>query len=508
MFALNMALRVKIFEVSVGHPLAILNESDARAMGILPHDRVKITHGKSDTTAFVNVSETMVQPGEIGLFEDVSKEIGVKDGDEVTVSILKPPRSIEAIHKKIKGETLSKDEIYAIIEDVVKHRLSDVEMAGFLLAEEFHGMTMEEIEYLTRAMAETGVMIDFDRPVYDKHSIGGVPGNKVTLLIVPIVAAAGLLIPKTSSRAITSPSGTADTMSVLAPVTFTAEELKELVEKVGGAIVWGGGTNIAPADDDLIKIEYALKIDPRSQMLASIMAKKLAVGADCLVIDIPIGPEAKVEDMAEGRKLANQFVELGERLGMRVQCGLTYGGQPVGHAVGPALEAKEALEALQGKGPSSLVEKSTALAGILLEMAGLAPIGGGKDLAKSILERGKALEKMREIIEAQGGDPNVKPEDIPLGEYRITIKAQCDGYVTGVSNMAVNAIARAAGAPVEKGAGVIVYWKRGAKVKKGDPLLEIFAERESKLSEAYSVATRLRPITIEGMLLQRVPSFP
>jgi len=280
------------------------------------------------------------------------------------------------------------------------------------------------------------------------------------------------------------------------------------VNKVGGAIVWGGGTNIAPADDDLIKIEYALKIDPRCQMLASIMAKKLAVGADCVVIDIPVGPEAKVEDMAEARKLANQFVELGERLGMRVQCGLTYGGQPVGHTVGPALEAKEALEALEGKGPSSLVEKSTALAGILLEMAGLAPIGGGKEMAKSILESGKALKKMREIIEAQGGDPNVKPEDIPVGEYRATIKAPCDGYVTGVSNRAVNAIARAAGAPVEKGAGVVVYWKRGAKVKKGDPLLEIYAERESKLSEAYSIASKLRPITIEGMLLQRVPGFP
>ncbi len=238
------------------------------------------------------------------------------------------------------------------------------------MEEEFHGMSMDEVEYLTRAMVETGITIDFARPCYDKHSIGGVPGNKVTLLIVPIVAAAGLLIPKTSSRAITSPSGTADTMNVLANIEFTASELKEMALKAGGTIVCGGKVGLAPADDILIRVEYPLCIDPRGQMRASIMAKKLAVGADFIVIDIPVGLGAKVETTEDARKLAQSFMELGDRLKVRVQCGITYGGQPVGHTIGPALEAREALLALQGKGPASLIEKSTALTGMLLEVGG------------------------------------------------------------------------------------------------------------------------------------------
>jgi len=242
-------------------------------------------------------------------------------------------------------------------------------------------------------------------------------------------------------------------------------------------------------------------------MIASILAKKLAVGADCIVIDIPVGKGAKVETMEEARRLAQTFVELGNRFKARIECGITYGGQPVGHAVGPALEAKEALMALHGKGPASLIEKSTALAGILLEMGGVAPRGQGKEVAKEILFSGKALEKMREIIEAQGGDPNVKPEDIPIGPHQIQIKAPCDGFVTNVDNTAITAIARAAGAPAEKGAGVVLRWKRGYKVRKGDVILEIYAERESKLTQAYNVAVKTTPITIEGMLLQRVPEY-
>jgi AMP phosphorylase len=368
-------------------------------------------------------------------------------------------------------------------------------------------MSMDEIEALTKAMVETGERIDFGRPAFEKHSIGGVPGNKVSLLIVPIVASLGVLIPKTSSRAITSPTGTADTMEVLAPVEFTAEEFREIALKVGGAIVWGGRLGLAPTDDIFIRVEHPLGIDPRGQMLASIMSKKLATGTKALVIDIPTGKGAKVESVEEAELLSSQFVELGRRFGVRVQCGITYGGQPVGHAVGPALEAKEALEALQGKGPASLIEKSAALAGMLLEMAGVATRGSGKDLAEEVLASGKALKKMREIIKAQGGDPKVKPEDIPIGQYTTDIRAPCDGYVTNVDNRSIKEIALAAGAPDEKGAGVLLHAKVGYKVEKGEPLMTIYAERESKLTEAYNVAMRTKPITVEGMLLRKIPDY-
>ncbi|MDH5449000.1 MAG: AMP phosphorylase [Candidatus Bathyarchaeota archaeon] len=500
-------LKAKIIDLEVGKRMILLHEKDVQEIGILAHDWVKITFGKRKAVAFVDTTKSYLKQGEIGIFRDVYEEFKVKEGAKISVSSAKPPESIKFIHKKMNGKPLTKEEYHAIIQDVVNHRLGEVQIAAFLLAEEFHGSTMDEIEYLTRAMVETGTIIDFDRPCYDKHSIGGVPGNKVTLLIVPIVAAAGLLIPKTSSRAITSASGTADTMEVVADVEFDAAELKEIALKTSGAIVWGGKLGIAPADDLLIRIEHPLDIDPFGQMLASILSKKLSVGADHVVIDIPVGEGAKVTTVEGAKKFAKSFVELSERFNIHLQCGITYGGQPVGHMVGPALEAREALIALQGKGPASLAEKSTALAGILLEMGFVAQPGQGKDLAKGILASGKALEKMREIIEIQGGPPKIRPDDINIGQHTVALKAPCDGFVTNVSNAAITAIARAAGAPREKGAGVALRWKRGYKVKRNDVLFEVYAERASKLNDAYNLALSMNPVTIEGMLLHKIPEF-
>lgn len=498
-------LKSKILDISTRSRLILLNTEKAEQLGITTHDRVKLTKDEYSVSAIVNTSETFVGCEEVGVFLDTAKELKIAEGDMVTLNLLPPPTSIQFIRKKMRGEKLAKEEIDSIIKDTVDRTLSDIEITAFVTGEQHYGMDMDEVEALTRAMVGHGETIDFERPVFDKHSLGGIPGNKVTLLIVPIVAAAGLLIPKTSSRAITSPSGTADTMCALAPVEFSASELKKIVNKTNGAIIWGGSLNLAPADDIFIGVEYPLQIDPEPQMLASIMAKKLAVGTDYLVLDLPVGHEAKVETAEQARSISNKLIELGQRLGVKVKCGLTYGGQPVGYSVGPALEAREALLALEGRGPSSLVEKSTALAGLLFEVAGKAVRGKGQDLAKEILASGKALAKMREIIEAQGGNPQVKPEELPVGTHRAEILAPFDGYITRVSNRAISAIARAAGAPLERGAGLIFHGKEGHKVEKEEKMLEIYAERESKLEEAYQLALKLKPMTLEGMLLQEIP---
>ncbi|UCE95253.1 MAG: AMP phosphorylase [Candidatus Bathyarchaeota archaeon] len=501
-------LKARIIDLEVGRRMVLLHEKDAQEIGTLAHDWLKITSGKSKLVTFVDTTKSYLKQGEIGILRDVYDKFRVREGSMVSVSPAKPPESIKFIQKKMNGKPLTKEECYTITQDLVNHRLSDIQIAAFILAEEFQGLTMDEIEYLTKAMVDTGVVIDFDRPCFDKHSIGGVPGNKVTLLIVPIVAAAGLLIPKTSSRAITGASGTADTMEILADVEFDAAELKEIALKASGAIVWGGKLGIAPADDLLIRVEHPLNIDPVGQMLASILSKKLSVGADHVVIDIPVGAGAKVTTVGAARKLAKSFVELSERFNMQLQCGITYGGQPVGHMVGPALEAREALIALQGKGPASLVEKSTELAGMLLELGFIAQPSQGKDFAKKILASGKALKKLREIIEVQGGNPGIQSRDIDVGNHTAEIKAPCDGFVTNVSNNAITAIARAAGAPREKGAGIALRWKRGYKVKKGDVLYRIYAERASKLSDAYNMALEMKPVTVEGMLLHKLPESP
>jgi AMP phosphorylase len=298
-------------------------------------------------------------------------------------------------------------------------------------------------------------------------------------------------------------------MEVLASVEFTSGEVQQMTDKVGGCIVWGGATNIAPADDRIIIQEYPFKIDARGQMLASVMAKKFAVGANLVVIDIPVGQNTKVPNMQEGRKLAREFIDLGERLGMRVECALTYGDIPVGHSIGPKLEIIEALRVLEGSPePNSFIQKSISIAGIALELAGKAPRGEGMVMAQDLLTSGKALDKLRQIIEIQGGDPNVKSSDIIPGEHQFVVRAPASGYVIEMNNRSLITLARTAGAPQDLGAGLLLHAKKGRLVKAGEPLFTIFADRNWRLQNAIEEGRRLMPILVEGMLLDRVPSAP
>lgn len=498
-----MKLRAKIIDIDTGgvHKV-LLNPTDVTLLAMFAGERVHLQYKEEETVAIVETTQDLVEPGEVGILSKVQRELGVRPGGKIEVTSDVRPTSIRAIRKKMDGLSLSKDDIRAIVQDLVSGRLADIDIAAFLVAEQVVGLSLDETVHLSRAIAEEGERMDFGDHVFDKHSIGGVPGNKVSLLIVPIVAAAGLLIPKTSSRAITSPSGTADTMEVLADVEFSAEELHSLVQKTGAAIVWGGSLNLAPADDLFIRIEHPLLIDPRPQMIASIMAKKLSTGVDYLVLDLPTGNGCKVTTMDEARKLSHDFIHVGNELGINVHCAITYGSQPVGHAIGPALEAREALETLKGGGPTSLIEKSTGLAGLLLEMGGLAHRGSGRDLAKNILSSGKALTKMREIIGAQNGNSKVNPEDIPLGEHRHDLIAPSDGYVATLENRALIRMARAAGAPKFHGAGIYLHAKVGSRVKRGDPVLTLYSESEGKLSDAIQISQTVLPFTVEGMILR------
>lgn len=502
-----MRFNLEHFKIKIGQHKVMFNIADAKELGVHPGDRVRI-RGHQSLSAIVDTTEDMVPPGTLGVFSEVYEHFEDWDKPVEVVPALRS-KSSGVIKKMLDKKPVLQDEIKLLVTDIVEENLSDVELSAFITASYIHGMTDDEVEWLTRAMIDTGDTIEFDtHPVMDKHSIGGVPGNKISLLVVPIVAANGLLIPKTSSRAITGAGGTADLMEVLSPVEFSSQEVKEIAEKVGGALVWGGATNIAPADDKLIRVEYPLSIDPYYQMLASIMAKKGAIGAENVVMDIPVGPSTKVPTVQEGQKLARDLINLGHRLGMNVECAITYGSSPIGRRVGPSLEVKEALKVLENmEGPNSLIEKSAALAGILLEMGGAAARDRGKELAMETLRSGKALEKMREIIEAQGGDPNVKSDDIQVGQYTADIYASTDGYVIEFDNKWIIEIARLAGAPNDKGAGVAIHKKMGEQVKKGDSILTIHAEKEFKLDLALTTAQRTNPIIVEGMLLKRIPGI-
>ncbi len=498
-------LEVYPFDIEIGQYKVMLNVADARGFGLNAGDRVRVKAKGAAVTAILDTTTQMVKPGQIGIFTEAHKEL--KDAKNVDILPAPKPASLCYIKMMMDKQKLNEDQIKSIVRDIVDNHLSDIEISAYITASYIHNMDSQETEWLTKAMIETGDKIHFDtHPVMDKHSIGGVPGNKVSLLVVPIVAAAGLLIPKTSSRAITGAGGTADLMEILAPVEFSAQEIKEITENVGGVIAWGGATNIAPADDKLIKAEYALSIDPYSQMLASIMAKKGAVGADAVVVDMPVGPGTKLATPEAGRSLAKDLIDLGERLGIRMECAMTFGGSPVGRTIGPALEVREALALLEGKGgPNSLKEKSLSLAGILLEMGGVAARGDGNRVAEDILGSGKAHKKMLEIIEAQGGNPQIKSEEILIGEHQEDVLSPSNGYVVAFFNKRIVELARLAGAPADKKAGVIIRKKMGEMVKKGEPLFTLCSSSEWDLSSAAKDAKRQMPIVVEGMLLERYP---
>ena len=502
-----MKLTVKLLDIASRGVL--LHNTDARTIRVRDGDRVQIADEATGKTAQAHVDTTgsLIEPGSIGIYRPVNVALAVDEETPVEVRSAERPASLSHIKKKMDGGRFTKDETVDIVRDIVNDTLSPGEITAYVTASYINGLDMDEIEYLTRATVETGERLHFTRhPVVDKHSIGGVPGNKITLLIAPIIAASGLRIPKTSSRAITGAGGTADLMEVLAPVSFPAIEVQKMTEKVGGVIVWGGATNIAPADDKIITYEYPLRIDARGQMIASVMAKKFAVGADIVVIDIPVGRNTKIESVPEGRKLAREFIELGERLGMRVECALSYGESLVGRTIGPNLEVHEALAVLEGATePNSLIQKSISLAGIALEMAGKAAYGQGAEVANDLLRSGKALEKMRQIIEIQGGDPTVKADDIVPGDYRFVVRAPQDGYVIELNNSALVTLARLAGSPYDHGAGLEIHAKKGTRVRKGDPIFTIYADREWRLERTIEVGRTLMPVLVEGMVLERVP---
>lgn len=338
-------------------------------------------------------------------------------------------------------------------------------------------------------------------PMFVHNCIGGVAGNRTTMVVVPIVAAAGIYIPKSSSRAITSAAGTADTMEVLSDVNFNISELKEITLKAHGAMIWGGGMNIAAADDKLIKIRHPLSLDPRGMLLASILAKKSAVGAKYVAIDIPIGRGAKILDMPKAEALGGDFIHIGKRLGMTIESLITDGSEPVGNGIGCGLECRDVIDVLHGGGPTDLKNKSALIAGRILELVGKVGEGEGRDVAELMLRNGKAWGKMAEIIELQGGNPKVKADDLPIGQYKHTVTSTRSGKISHIDNKGINKIARIAGAPRDKGAGVFLHRVKGDKVKEGDVLFDIYAESETKLEFALKAVDVWQPVELEKFLL-------
>lgn len=406
-------------------------------------------------------------------------------------------RALEAIQNKLSGKRLTYKEVYAVMDQIAKKKLGTVLTTYFASSGYTKGFTNEELFFLTKAMIETGEKLAFKGIVADKHSVGGVPGTRTTMIVVPIVAAAGFTIPKTSSRAITTPGGTADDMEVLAPVTFTTEQIYKIVEKTNGCIVWGGGVDIAPADDELIKVEEPLFLESFDKILVSIIAKKIAAGSNHIVIDLPYGAHVKIHTLHDAEIVARKFQYLAEKFNVKLYVHIHKVEQPAGRGLGPLLETKEALMVLEQQPNRSLdlEKKALMLAGILLNLCLKdAPktlrekvkkeIGDGHKWAAHILSSGQAHAKMMEIIKEQGGNSAIISEQLKPGKYCHPVLAKRNGEVKRVNSRNVSIIAKILGAPAMKKSGIYLNNKIGERTKIGETMFTLYSESEYNLKEA------------------------
>jgi thymidine phosphorylase len=437
--------------------------------------KLEVAHGDQRLIASFMIADdpAMLASDEIGLTQPALRRLGAAAGARLLVRPARAPASLEQVRAKISGATLSAADFRAIMRDITAHAFSDMEIAAFLVGCASF-LATEELIDLTRAMVEAGDRLRWNAPlVADKHCIGGVPGNRTTIGVVAILAAHGLMCPKTSSRAITSPAGTADTMEVLARVDLYPDELRNVVERTGACIAWGGRANLSPADDILISVERPLGVDTPEQMVASILSKKAAAGATHLLVDLPVGWRAKIRSSADARRLGKLFQHVGAAMGLSVDVIVTDGSQPIGRGVGPALEARDVLAVLDQAcdAPQDLRQKTLTLAGRMLELSPDLPGGAGVGRARELLESGAARKALDRIVAAQGPSPLQAHVSACIDP----IPAPRDGLITAIDCHQIAKIARLAGAPTDASAGIDLARRVGDQVRKGEPLYFIHA---------------------------------
>ncbi|OPZ78146.1 MAG: Pyrimidine-nucleoside phosphorylase [Alphaproteobacteria bacterium ADurb.Bin438] len=450
--------------------------------------RVEIHGGINPVTAEVICveDERFVSPEEIGISEPTLSLLGLKDGGDVSIAPASAPSSIESVRRKINGGILSASEYRSIINDISSFKYSPPEVAALIVANSSF-MSPQEVLAMTESLVESNFSIKWDRDmVVDVHCIGGVPANRTNLIIAPIIAAYGLCIPKTAPRSVTSCSSDIDAMEVLAKVDFDEEELQRITESVGGAIVWNGGKmKMAPADLILMDIEKKLGISTHQQIVASILAQKIAAGVTHLVVDIPVGATAKIRSMSEAMKLRKLFEYVGDMLALDIDVVVTDGAEPIGNGVGPILEARDVMKVLRCKpdAPQDLREKALFLAGRILEFDPKLQGGQGYAKATEILDSGKALEALSNMINAQG-----KETPPALGNMTKDITAKATGFVESIDTSQIGKIALVAGSPKDKGAGIDLFKKVGDKVQAGDVLYRIYSTSSQEFAFANGLA--------------------
>jgi thymidine phosphorylase len=432
------------------------------------------------------VTSDLLHHFEAGLSESAWARLGLREAGPVWVSHLPPLDSLSTLRSKVYGHKLGASALRSMISDVAGGLYSGIQLSALVTACSARPLDLDEMIGLTRAMVDVGDRLTWDRsPILDKHSVGGLPGNRTTPIVVSIVAACGLTIPKTSSRAITSPAGTADVMETLTKVDLDVPQMRRVVEAEGGCLVWGGAVKLSPADDILIRVERVLELDSEGQLIASVLSKKIAAGASHVVLDLPVGPTAKVRSHKAADLVSRGLADVADAFGVKTIVVRSDGTQPVGHGIGPTLEARDVLAVLMGKAdaPADLRARALVLAGAALELGGAVQAGGGLAVARSVLEDGRAWAKFQRICEAQGG-----MREPPVAAHTRPILSPHGGHVAAIDNRKLARLAKLAGAPDAKAAGIALRVRLGDSVLANEPLCILHAETPGELDYALAFA--------------------
>jgi len=467
-----------------------------RSEGFSAHSRVMVTTERASIIATLNVvRDGFVLPTEAGLSEAGWQRLAATPGQTACLSHPAPVESLGAVRAKIFGHAFEDEQLVRILQDMEAGRYTDIELSAFLTACAA-GMSLDEVVGLTRGMVQVGERVTWDQAIVaDKHCVGGLPGNRTTPIVVSIVAAAGVLIPKTSSRAITSPAGTADAMEMLTRVDLDLRTMRRVVEREGGCVVWGGAIRLSPVDDLLIRVERALDIDNDAQLVASVLSKKVAAGSTHAVIDIPVGPTAKVRTPDAAHALARLLERVGHAVGLVVRPLVTDGSQPIGRGIGPALEARDVLAVTRGDrdAPQDLRERAILLAGELLELAGASAAGHGASQARAVLADGRAWRKLQAICEAQGG---MRTPPASTAQFEVT--APASGSIRGFNCRKLARAAKLAGAPADAAAGIDLHVRLAQGVERGQPLFTLHAESPGELAYAREYLAAHADVVVIG----------
>lgn len=478
------SLRARRLGIDTQYEAVVLMRKDCpicRSEGFAAHTRIRLTCGDRNIIATLyQVENDLLAHDEAGLSEAAWLRLALSEGDTISVSHPRPLESLSKVRGKVYGRPLDDADLKEIVSDIVAGRYSDIHLSSFITACSARPLDHQEVVALTKAMTEAGDVLSWEtRPIVDKHCVGGLPGNRTTPIIVAIAAACGLTMPKTSSRAITSPAGTADAMETLAPVDLDLPAMRSVVEREGGCVVWGGAVRLSPADDTLIRVERALDLDSEGQLVASVLSKKIAAGATHLVLDLPVGPTAKVRSDDAASTLSRSLLAVAHAFGIEARAVATDGCQPVGRGIGPALEARDVLGVLQGTpdAPQDLRDRAVVLAGALFELAGAACQGTGVELAARTLDEGRAWAKFQRICEAQGG-----MREPPVAAHLRPVLAERSGRVSAIDNRRLARVAKLAGAPDDKAAGLELHVALEGEVAAGEPLYTVHAESPGELT--------------------------